>query len=63
VFLYPLLGIKRGTSVTPDETYVSWNENYSSRGYEVNVCIYETRKDEEYKNFEANVLLKHSQTI
>jgi hypothetical protein len=23
------------------------------------VCVYETRKDDEYKNFEANVLLKH----
>ena len=24
VFIYPLLGIKRGLSVVPKETYISW---------------------------------------
>lgn len=59
IFLYPLLGIKRGTSVTPEETYISWNGKYSPEDVKL-VCLYKTRQDEEYKNFEANVLLKHS---
>jgi hypothetical protein len=59
IFLYPLLGIKRGTSVTPDETYLSWNEKYSPEDMKL-VCVYKTRTDAEYINFEANVLLKHN---
>lgn len=59
IFLYPLLGIKRGTSVIPDETYVSWNEKYSPEDMKL-VCVYKTRTDSEYTTFEANVLLKHT---
>jgi hypothetical protein len=59
IFLYPLLGIKRGTSVIPDETYISWSNKYSPEDAKL-VCMYKTRKDDEYKNFESNVLLKHS---
>jgi hypothetical protein len=29
VFLYPALEIKRGGSVTPVETYISWKNNYN----------------------------------
>ncbi len=59
IFLYPLLGIKRGTSVIPEETYISWNGKCSPEDVKL-VCLYKTRKDDEYKNFESNVLLKHS---
>lgn len=59
IFLYPLLGIKRGTSVVPSETYLGWNDTYVSSDMKL-VCLYETRTDQEYKNFEANVLLKHN---
>ena len=30
VFLYPLLGIKRGVSVIPVETYFGWDGYYNS---------------------------------
>lgn len=59
IFLYPLLGIRRGTSVVPSETYLSWNDKYSPEDMKL-VCVYETRNDREYKSFEANVLLKHT---
>jgi hypothetical protein len=59
VFLYPLLDIKRGSSVTPKETYVSWNKHYTSEDMKL-ICVYEKRKDDEYKNFEKNILLKHN---
>mgnify|MGYP006982848022 CR=1 FL=1 len=30
VFLYPILEIKRGVSVTPIETYISWDGHYKT---------------------------------
>jgi len=59
IFLYPLLGIKRGTSVIPDETYLSWNKKYSPEDRKL-ICNYKIRTDLEYSDFEKNVLLKHS---
>jgi hypothetical protein len=59
IFLYPLLGIKRGSSVVPAETYISWSDKYSPEDAKL-ICVYSTRDDSEYKNFETNVLLKHN---
>ena len=59
IFLYPLLDIKRGTSVVPDETYLSWNDSYSPEDMKL-VCVYAVRTDSEYLLFEKNVLLKHN---
>lgn len=59
IFLYPLLDIKRGTSVVPSETYLSWNNTVDSEDMKL-VCIYHPRTDPEYVNFEKNVLLKHN---
>lgn len=59
IFLYPLLGIRRGTSVVPSETYLRWNDTYTPEDMKL-ICLYETRSDSEYKNFETNVLLKHT---
>lgn len=59
IFLYPLLDIKRGTSVVPKETYVSWNDQITPEDMKL-VCIYHTRTDKEYLLFEKNVLLKHN---
>jgi hypothetical protein len=59
VFLYPLLGIKRGTSVIPTETYLSWNDTYTPEDMKL-VCVYHRREDAEYIQFEKNILLKHT---
>jgi hypothetical protein len=59
VFLYPLLGIKRGTSVIPTETYVSWGDVYFPEDMKL-ICVYHIRDDHEYVSFEKNVLLKHT---
>jgi hypothetical protein len=59
VFLYPLLGIKRGVSVVPVETYFSWEGYYNSEDMKL-ICVYDIRKDEEYVLFEKNTLLKHN---
>jgi|APGre2960657404_1045060.scaffolds.fasta_scaffold02439_4 hypothetical protein len=59
VFLYPLLGIKRGTSVIPVETYVSWEGHCTAEDMKL-ICLYDVRTDAEYMNFEKNVLLNHN---
>ncbi len=59
IFLYPLLDIKRGTSVVPSYTYVAWNDKYKPEDMKL-ICLYQTRKDKEYIDFEKNVLLKHN---
>lgn len=58
VFLYPLLGIKRGTSVIPKETYISW-KNILPEDAKL-ICVYQIRKDSDYINFTNTVLLKHN---
>ena len=59
VFLYPLLGIKRGVSVVPIETYISWDGYYKSEDMKL-ICVYDIRKDDEYVLFEKNSLLNHN---
>lgn len=59
IFIYPLLGIKRGAPVIPTETYLSWGKNYSTEDMKF-ICVYENRKDIEYLKFEKDVLLTHS---
>lgn len=59
VFLYPLLDIKRGSSVTPKETYISWHNHITSEDMKL-ICVYEIRTDNEYKHFEKNILLSHN---
>jgi hypothetical protein len=58
IFIYPLLGIKRGTKVVPKETYLSWNTSYSPEDMML-ICVYDT-SNSEYLDFEKNVLLKHN---
>jgi hypothetical protein len=62
IFLYPLLDIKRGTSVVPKDTYLSWNNTINSEDMKL-VCVYYVRTDQEYLQFEKNVLLKHNRLI
>jgi len=59
VFLYPILGIKRGSNVVPIETYICWKGYYNSEDMKL-ICIYEINKNDEYDLFEKDVLLKHN---
>jgi len=56
LFLYPALDIKRGVSVTPIETYVSWNGHYKPEDGKL-VCLYHLRSDEDFRSFEKSKLL------
>lgn len=59
IFVYPLLGIKKGISVTPVQTYFGWNDYVTPEDMKL-VAVYHERKDQDYVNFEKNVLLKHN---
>jgi hypothetical protein len=59
IFLYPLLDIRRGSSVVPEQTYLSW-EGYVNPEDAKLIAVYPKRTDAEYMNFEKFVLLKHS---
>jgi hypothetical protein len=58
IFLYPLLEIKRGGSVTPIQTYMEWLDTYKVTDRKL-LCLYYLRDDLEFKNFEKKVLLSH----
>lgn len=57
IFLYPILEIKRGASVTPIETYVSWTGHYSKDDMKL-ICLYHLREDAEFLQFEKERLYK-----
>jgi hypothetical protein len=59
VFLYPILGIKRGSNVVPIETYICWKGYYNSEDMKL-ICVYNINKNDEYDLFEKDVLLKHN---
>ena len=56
MFLYPLLGIRRGVSVTPIQTYMSWKNVYDIIDNKL-IVVYHLRDDEDFKKFEEKVLL------
>ena len=58
IFMYPLLNIKRGSSVTPIETYMSWSEQFSIYDKKL-ICLYYLREDIEFKLFEKEKLLNN----
>jgi hypothetical protein len=57
VFIYPLLGIKRGSKIVPYETYISWNDTFAPEDMRL-VCLYHRREDEDYEYFERTIF-KH----
>jgi hypothetical protein len=59
IFLYPLLGIKKGTKIVPSETYLGWGTSISPEDMKL-VCVYKTVGNPDYLDFEKDVLLKHS---
>lgn len=58
VFLYPILEIKRGSSVTPIETYMAWEGYYTPEDMKL-ICLYHLRSDPEFVNFEREKLLRN----
>src|SRR5437868_3298459 len=56
VFLYPILEIKRGVSVTPVQTFTAWQDQYPHDG--AKLCAqYHLRDDQDFRAFEKAKLL------
>lgn len=51
LFLYPLLDIKRGVSVTPIQTYMALGDHHCFTDSKL-ICHYHIRDDQEFKLFE-----------
>jgi hypothetical protein len=59
VFVYPLLGIKRGAAYVPKATYFAWEENAIASEDMKLVCVYENDETNTFDVFVKTVLLKH----
>ena len=51
LFLYPLLGIKRRSSITPIQTFMCWDSNYKPSDNKL-ILQYHLRDDAEFQVFE-----------
>lgn len=60
VFIYPLLGIKRGAAYVPKATYIAWEENAASSEDMKLICVYENDGSNTFDVFVKTVLLKHA---
>ena len=58
IFLYPILNIPRGVSVTPIQTYMEWKGKYTIDDCKL-IAIYHLRNDKEFKKFESTKLLSN----
>ena len=59
VFLYPLLGFKRGIKVVPSETYLAWDPYYIPEDMKL-VCLYHPKNTDDYESYEKKALLRHT---
>lgn len=55
-FLYPMLGIKRGSYITPSGTYVSLQGKVEPEDVKL-ICSFKDDQSEEFKTFENQMLL------
>ena len=62
VFLYPLLGFKRGIKVVPSETYLAWDPFYIPEDIKL-ICLYHPDNSDDYNKFEKEFLMKHNRMI
>jgi len=62
MFLYPLLGIKKGAKVIPSETYLAWNNTIKTEDMKL-ICLYHPNKNDEFKNYETKILLKNNRLL
>lgn len=58
MFLYPLLGIKKGAKVVPSETFIAW-DNIKPEDMKL-ICLYHPREKKEFADFKNKVLIKHN---
>lgn len=58
VFLYPLLDIKKGATYVPRQTYIAWEDMYSTEDRKF-ICVYQTPMTERFNRFIHLSILNH----
>lgn len=58
IFVYPQLGIEKGVTATPIQTYMSWKNQYTIHEVKL-VCVYHLRNDLEFRTFEKDRLINN----
>jgi len=58
VFLFPVLGIKRG-SIIPIQSYIGWEGTIKPADRRL-VCLYYRREDPDFRTFERKMLLENT---
>lgn len=58
VFLYPLLGIKKGIAFVPKQTYIAWEHVYAFDNYKL-LCEYNTKMNDTFTKFSYRYLENH----
>jgi hypothetical protein len=64
VFLYPLIGIKKGVMFVPDETYMGWENLYDVKDNKL-ILLYKipNKRFQKYQLFEENYLKQNKKYI
>ena len=57
-FLFPALGIKRGSYITPEQTYISWGTRIRPADKKL-IVLYDQQQSEAYTSFEKHALFKN----
>ena len=50
VFMYPLLGLKKGLTYVPRQTYIAWEDVYSTEDT-MFICLYRTPMSVKFRKF------------
>ena len=58
VFLYPLLGIKKGAKFIPADTYICWDKLFT-KDYRKYILVYNEERTENYLKFEHNQIKRN----
>jgi len=58
VFIYPLLGIKKGIDFVPENTYMCWDTLYNTGDYKL-ICSYIVEDSPEFRKFEERVIFSN----
>ena len=58
VFLYPLLGISKGSRYVPEDTYMAWQDRYTFNDLKF-FCLYKQKSTKSFMKFEDTKLLNN----
>ena len=55
IFLYPMLEIKKGSTILPEQTYIAWEELLKPEDRKL-ICLYQMENTDAFKTFEKSKL-------